>query len=97
MLKKALMRLLLTILSAFIGMLGGFGFLVVTNLRGDSETMLTPIVWGFWLGGAFGLLVPGTLFRGTTRPADGEAASALDAGQRNATCQPRETTGLRDL
>ncbi len=67
MLKKIIVRLLLTVLSAFIGTLGGFGFVLVTGLRGDSETILTPIIWGFWLGGVFGLLVPGRLFRGTTK------------------------------
>ena len=87
MLKKIIMRFLLTVLFAFIGTLGGFGFLAVTGLRGDSETMLTPIVWGFWLGGVCGLLIPGRLFRGTTRPADGEAGAAIDAGPRNRTYQ----------
>lgn len=95
MLKKIIMRLLLTILFAFVGTLGGFGFLEATGLRGDSETMLTPIIWGFWLGGAFGLLVPARLFRRTTRPADGEAGSAIHAGQRNRTGQQRGTTGPR--
>jgi len=93
MLKKIIMRLLLIVFSAFIGTLGGCGFLAITDLRGDSETMLTPIVWGLWLGGVFGLLVPGRLFRGTTRPADGEAGSAIDAGQRNTTYQQREARG----
>jgi hypothetical protein len=69
MLKKIIMRLLLTVLFAFMGTLGGFGFVLVTGLRGDSETILTPMVWGFWLGGVFGLLIPGRLFRRTTRPA----------------------------
>ncbi len=74
LLLTVLFRLLLTVLFAFIGALGGCGFVAVTGLRGDSETMLTPIVWGFWLGGVFGFLIPGMLSRGTTRPADGEAA-----------------------
>ena len=67
MLKKIIMRLLLIALFAFIGTLGGFGFLAATGLRGDSETMLTPIVWGFWLGGILGCLIPRRWFRGTTR------------------------------
>jgi hypothetical protein len=96
MLRKIIVRLLLIVLFAFIGTLGGCGFLAVTDLRGDSETMPTPIVWGLWLGAAFGLLVPGRWFRGTTRPADGQAGSAIDTGHGNTTHQQRETTGLRE-
>ena len=97
MLKKIVVRLLLTVLFAFIGTLGGFGFLAVTGLRGDSETMLTPIVWGFWLGGLCGLLFPWRGSPRTTQPPETEAGSAGDAGQRNITSAQRETTGLRDL
>jgi len=97
MLKKILIRLLSVVLFAFIGTLAGFVFLAVTGLRGDSETMLAPIGWGFWLGGVFGLSIPGMLSRGTTRPPNGEARSAIDAGQRNATHQQRVTPELRDL
>ncbi len=40
MLKKILMRLVLTVLFAFIGTLGGFGFLIVTDLRGESGDII---------------------------------------------------------
>ena len=63
MLKKIVIHLLSVVFFAFIGAFVGFVFLAVIGLRGDSETILTPIIWSFWLGAAFGLLVPGLLSR----------------------------------
>ncbi len=85
MLKKILIRLLSTVFFAFIGAIVGFVFLAVIGLRGDSETILTPIIWSFWLGAAFGFFIPGLLSRGTKRPPSREARLAIDAGLRKST------------